>query len=45
MACCVVGAVLTATVVGTLRFLRRQVMRRSDAREAATWRLYPRGPW
>jgi hypothetical protein len=41
MACCVVGALLTATVVGTLRFLRRQVMRRSDATEAAAWRLHP----
>ena len=41
MACCVVGAMLTAAVVGTLRFLRRQVTRRPDAPEAASWRLHP----
>jgi hypothetical protein len=41
MACCVVGAMLTAAVVGTLRFLRRQVTRRPDVPEAASWRLHP----
>jgi len=40
MACCVVGAALTAAVVGTWRFLRRRVMRRSDAPEAVSWRLH-----
>ena len=40
MACCVIGAALTAAVVGTLRFVRRRVMRRPDAPEAASWRLY-----
>jgi hypothetical protein len=41
MACCVVGAMLTAAVVGALRFLRRQATRRPDVPEAASWRLHP----
>lgn len=40
MACCMVGAALTAFVVGTLRFLRRRVLRRPDAPDAASWRLH-----
>jgi hypothetical protein len=38
--CCMAGAALTATVVGALRFLRRRVLRRAAAPEAASWRLY-----
>jgi hypothetical protein len=44
MACCVVGAMLTAALVGTLRFVRRRVLHRPDAAEAASWRLHARSP-
>jgi hypothetical protein len=39
MACCVIGAAMTAAVVWIARVVRTRVLRREQGTDAAAWRL------
>lgn len=41
MACCAVGAAITAAVVWIVRAVRTRVFQRAERAEAASWRLQP----
>lgn len=41
MACCVLGATVTAVIVWTVRFIRHRLLGRPEAPEPAAWRLHP----
>ena len=44
MACCVLGAAITAGIVWTIRWVRKRVLGRPAEPDAAAWRLGPSAP-
>lgn len=42
MICCIVGMSLVALLLAGRRFVRVRVLRRSETKDPAAWRLHPR---